>query len=52
LDIPYYVCCVILTIDDEVFHHKNLQSHGKPVIQGVSGGIVNMLGGGNMDYSE
>jgi hypothetical protein len=23
-----------------------------PIIQGVSGGIVNILGGGSMDYSE
>jgi hypothetical protein len=23
-----------------------------PIIQGVSGGIVNVLGGGSMDYSE
>jgi hypothetical protein len=24
----------------------------KNIIQGVSGGIVNILGGGSMDYSE
>ena len=29
-------------------------THKKPykIIQGVSGGIVNILGGGSMDYSE
>ena len=26
--------------------------HGEDIIQGVSGGIVNILGGGSMDYSE
>jgi hypothetical protein len=30
----------------------NLSSDLRNVIQGVSGGIVNILGGGIMDYSE
>jgi hypothetical protein len=34
------------------FQHLSMTLDGHLIIQGVSGGIVNILGGGRMDYSE
>jgi hypothetical protein len=35
-----------------LFDGENISFDAGLVIQGVSGGIVNILGGGSMDYSE
>jgi hypothetical protein len=35
-----------------MFHIKVVEKIKTHIIQGVSGGIVNVLGGGIMDYSE
>jgi hypothetical protein len=32
--------------------HENIYKGRKYLIQGVSGGVVNILGGGSMDSSE
>jgi hypothetical protein len=42
---PIYNMCVYMHNDNE-YNKTNL------LIQGVSGGIVNILGGCNIDYSE
>jgi hypothetical protein len=49
--------CFSLSVREQVLHPY--KSTGKIIVlyivifvQGVSGGIVNILGGGSMDYSE
>jgi len=50
----HYTASGIITPIGGCLVHKT-EMHGQQnvkVIQGVSGGIVNMLGGGSMDYCE
>jgi len=48
--------CVYAVFDTESALELNPEvgtlTPGTPCIQGVSGGIVNTLGGGSIDYSE
>ena len=42
----FFLTSVLILLSPEVIIFRSVH------IQGVSGGIVNILGGGNMDYSE